>query len=536
MRRQKNGRRFRAQILLLQLGIVLLSVLIVAIAVMRVELSRVEKVAFDRVGTVAEEIAELPTVQAALADRGRNTVPIITPVAHLAESVSGVDYVTVADLNGIRVAHPDPSLIGLPVSSDHDLIREGQSFRGVEMGPVGMTLRVKEPIYSGDKIVGTVSVGILQSKVRADLVEMVGVFAPWIIAAVAVGTVMATLAARQVRRIYGVTPEQVNTLLQAQEAVLHGVGDGVLGVDQWGRISLLNGEARRLLGLPANAVGQTADDLLDADVVRLLHSEQEQRELTQNVLSGERILIATRREARVGARYYGYTLTLKDRTELENTLRELRGQRSLTDTLRAQAHEFTNQLHLISGLISIGEVEEASGHLERFSGMQKQSSERALTDPVLSALLNAKQAVAREAGVKLQLHPGSATEAGWECDDDAMTVAANLMANAIEAAGDGGMVDVRINAGSRGVRIVVGDSGPGIAPEDRSRIVELGFSSKENRGDNAHGRGIGLTLIDRIVTRRGGVLQIGDSDQGGAEVIVAWPLRGSEIDVESEKK
>ena len=94
--------------------------------------------------------------------------------------------------------------------------------------------------------------------------------------------------------------------------------------------------------------------------MELLHSDSPAAESVQNVLSGERVLIATRREAMLGDKNYGRTVTLTDHTELEDTLRELSGQKSLTDTLRAQAHEFTpNRLHLLSGLLSIGEYEEA---------------------------------------------------------------------------------------------------------------------------------------------------------------------------------
>ena len=54
----------------------------------------------------------------------------------------------------------------------------------------------------------------------------------------------------------------------------------------------------------------------------------------------------------------GSVTTLRDRTELSALERELGTTRTATDTLRAQAHEFANQLHTISGLIQIGEYDE----------------------------------------------------------------------------------------------------------------------------------------------------------------------------------
>lgn len=507
----------------MQLAIVLFTLLIVSVIVMRVEVTRVENAAFTRVATVASETAELSDIGRALAEDPENAARVVAPLAHLAESASDVDYVTIADMQGLRVAHPDPSQIGQPVSSDHEPIRQGESFRGTEKGPLGETLRVKQPIYFENRIVGTISVGILQSKVRANLADIVLAFAPWIILAVAAGSLMAAFAERSIRKIYRVDPEEVDSLRQAQQAVLYSVSDGVLGIDAGGRVTLLNEEARRLLELPEDAVGRMASEVLDDSLVRLLTSESPEAEAVQNVLSGERVLIATRREAQLGPKHSGRILTLTDQTELENTLRELRGQKSLTDTLRAQAHEFTNRLHLLSGLMSIGEYEEAKEHIQRFSGTEGQDKERLLADPTLSALFSAKQASAREAGVRLDLHPSSATAPGLKVDEDTVTVTANLLVNAIEAAGDGGVVVLRLNAGSSGVRISVSDSGPGIAPEQADRIVQLGYSSKTGPQAAVHGRGIGLALVDRIRLRRGGVLKFQTSSLGGAEVIAAWP-------------
>jgi len=508
---------------LLQLGIVVGTLLLVAACVMAVEMRRVQNAAFDEVGTVASELVELTEIQNAF--ETEHPEKIIAPMAKMAQQVSGVDYVTVADMNGIRLAHPNPQMIGKHVSSNHELVQDGQSFRGIEDGTLGMTLRVKQPIWDHGTVVGTVSVGILQSKTRMQLAEMVGAFAPWILLAGALGTVGAGLASRKVRKIYGVDPDQIHGMLQAREAVLYAVGDGVIGVDEHGTLTLANQEAIRLLGLPGDYEGQMIEEVLEPSLVQFLRNTSNDRDLTENVLSGERVLIATRREAAVSGQHFGTTLTLKDRTELENTLRELRGQRGLTDTLRAQAHEFTNRLHLISGLLSIGEVDEAEEHIQRFVGPHQSDGVQLLDDPTLGALLSAKLAVAHEAGVELRVHEGSHTGRDWVSDEDTVTVISNLLSNAIEAAGDGGTVLIQVNADGRGLRAVVEDTGPGISEAAQTKVLELGFSSKRGPQDPVHERGIGLTLVDRIVHRRAGVLHFEDSHLGGARVIAAWPLR-----------
>ncbi|WP_158263106.1 hypothetical protein [Amycolatopsis sp. CA-128772] len=47
-------------------------------------------------------------------------------------------------------------------------------------------------------------------------------------------------------------------------------------------------------------------------------------------------------------------MTLRDRTELEALLRELNSVTGLTDALRAQQHEFSNRLHVLSVLVGMG--------------------------------------------------------------------------------------------------------------------------------------------------------------------------------------
>ena len=517
-------RRRRAQLLALQLGIVLGLLSAVSVVILVFEDHRTQEVAFERVHTVAVQMASQEAVRMHLGAPGATEV--IAPIADLATSVSGVQYVTVADLEGVRVAHPNLDRIGEKVSSDHDAVRAGESFRGTEIGPQGVTLRAKEPVWFNGKVVGTVSVGILQSEIRGELLEIVGDVAPWILGAAALGTVASALMAYLVRRrIYGVEPEAVAGLLQSQQALLFSVHDGVLGVDSEGRLTLVNDEARRLLGLEGEVVGARAADVLDPSVHAQLSSEAPGAEETQYVLSGERVLVATRREALANGKSLGRTLTLQDRTELEATLRELKGQRSLADALSSQAHEFANRLHVLSGYLSFGEPGEAAEYLERISGAARGIDVGVLKDPALTGLVGANAAGAREAGVRLLVDPESGTASGWRADEDTLTVVGNLLSNAIEAAGAGGTVRLLVSAGRDHVNICVEDSGPGIPPGEVEEIFRRGVSSKVGTGAN---HGIGLALVDRVIRRRAGSVSVDTGELGGAKVSAEWTLPGNE--------
>lgn len=541
--RGRLRRSMRLRLLLLQLAIVLFSVLAVALVVLRFEDVRTRELAFEQVHTVAEEMAQNREVVRWINEPEGSEH--IQPIARLAQRAAGVEFVVVADRDGLRVAHPDPEQIGRPVSSDHGPVRGGETFRGTEEGPLGVTFRSKVPVWDGDEVVGTVSVGVQQSEIRGDLLAVVLGFAPWVLGAAALGTAAAALAARYVRkRIYGAEPEQMAALHQSREALLHSVGDGVVGVDERGVVTLLNDEARRLLDLPSDvtAEGRPAREVFEGDVGALLAGAgasgvagapdslgaADSPESTTLLLAGERILVARLRTALIDGRPAGRTLTLQDRTELETTVRELEGQRSLAETLRAQTHEFSNRLHVISGLLSLGEADEAQQYVRSLTGTRSAAGPVDLEDPSLTALVGAQTAAAREAGVGLSVAEDSHVSAGWRSDEDTLTVVANLLTNAIEAAGDGGQVQLHVDAGAGGTTVRVDDSGPGVDPAVAGEVFRWGASTKQDadgRSDAipAGGRGIGLALVDRIVRRRLGQVDVETSPLGGARFTAAWP-------------
>lgn len=97
----------------------------------------------------------------------------------------------------------------------------------------------------------------------------------------------------------------------------------------------------------------------------------------------------------------------------------------------------------------------------------------------------------------------------------------NLILNAIDAAGRGGWVGVRVEERSRAgelIGIVVEDNGPGIPPELLHRVFNPFFTTKEN------GTGLGLAIVHRIADAHGGYVEAGNRPEGGARFTLALPL------------
>jgi two-component system, CitB family, sensor kinase len=506
------------QLLLLQVTIVLATVVVAGLLAVTLQQRQIRDAYQQQVLTVAASVAQLPTVVDAYSTP--DPPATLQPLAELIREASGMTFVVLTDAHGIRYAHPDPARIGELVSTDPTPTLAGEVFVGTETGTLGETLRAKVPIRGPDgQVIGAASVGILSSELADDLREDVPFVVGWLGGAALLGTVGSALLAQMVRRrIYGLEPEEIARLLETREAMLHGIREGLVAVDEKGRVVLVNDEASRLLDLPDDAVGRPAGEVLDAAMLPLVENR---RTVTDElVLSGERLLVANRTPAVVGGRRIAEVLTLRDRTELFSAMRELDGQRNLTNTLRAQAHEFSNQLHVVQGLIELDRGSEAVAFIERIGGgrLLTGASPTTVADPAVTALLLAKAAVARERGVTLVLDEGSGLPVGG--GNDVVTVLGNLVDNAIDAAGHGGRVTVLVHAGADGnVLVRVDDDGPGVAEEDRDRIFDVGVTTKST-ADGNHGRGIGLALVARIAARRGGTATVSASPHGGARVEV----------------
>ena len=505
------------QLLLLQVTIVLATVVIAGLLAVTLQQRQIRDAYQQQVLTVATSVAQLPTVIDAYSTPDPSAT--LQPLAELIREASDMTFVVLTDAHGIRYAHPDPARIGELVSTDPTPTLAGEVFVGTETGTLGETLRAKVPIRGPDgQVIGAASVGILSSELADDLREDVPFVVGWLGGAALLGSVGSALLARMVRRrIYGLEPDEIARLLEAREAMLHGIREGVLAVDVRGRVVLANDEAVRLLGLDADPTGRPADEVLDAGLLPLL---AENREVVDEiVLTHERTLLANRTAATVGGRRIADLLTLRDRTELFTALRELDGQRTLTDTLRAQAHEFSNHLHVLQGLIELDRPDEAVRFIDRIGGGGRLLDGDALgevQDSAVSALLVAKAAVARERHVQLTLDPDSALENGG---DDAVTVLGNLIDNAVDAVGDGGHVVVHVQQeDDGGIFVRVDDDGPGVREADRERVFAAGVTTKTAAG--ARGRGIGLALVARIARRRDGEAALSRSPLGGTQVVV----------------
>jgi two-component system, CitB family, sensor kinase len=356
-----------------------------------------------------------------------------------------------------------------------------------------------------------VSAGILEEQVDLQFAQDLPAVGLYTALALALGAFMALLLAHRLKRTtFGLELHEIAALLQEREAMLHGVREGVVTFDRNGRITLINDEARRLLDVHTGVLGQRLAELLPEGRLReVLSGEIEGAD--QVVLTDERSLVVNRLAVNLRGRALGAVATLRDRTEIEDLLRELTSTRGLTDALRAQQHEFSNRLHTVAGLLELGDTDEALAYLTDVSGLTDDFAESVsavIDSRVVAALIVAKASVAAERGVTLLLTEDSWLPGPLADANTVVTILGNLIDNAIDAAAlldpESAHVTIRLRRDDGHLTIRVSDTGPGV-PTDAS-IFKAGFTTKAARAGG--GRGLGLAIVRRQVGRLGGEISV----------------------------
>jgi two-component system, CitB family, sensor kinase len=517
---RRAARRLSSQILVLQL-LILTGTLIVGFALALHDIrGRVDREYEQRALVAARSVAAVPEIADAVAREDRSGV--VQRRAEAVRRATGMDFVVVTDADGIRYSHPNPAQLGRPVSTDPSEALAGGTVLAVETGTLGRSARAKVPLRNDGRIVGIVSVGILEGALVEEVSGFLGAMALYLAVALGVGIVASLLLARRLKRqTFGLELDELASLVHEREAMLHGIREGVVIVDPNDRVLLVNAEARRLIDLPE---GRTVDEVAGSSRLADLLSG---RTAGEDILlvHGDRVIVANRMPVYRQGRDLGAVVTLRDRTELESLVRELDSVRGLTDAMRAQAHEFSNRLHTLSGLLALGHYDEAQRFIAEVTdadeNLRRALSER-IADPRIAALMLAKSVVATERGVELQLVEDAHLEHPLVDAREGLTILGNLIDNALDAAAAGErrppIVRVFLTDDAGALLVRVRDTGPGVAPPERDRVFEPGVSTKEGAG-----HGVGLSLVRELVERRGGWIDVDDAEDGrGGAVFTAW--------------
>ena len=97
---------------------------------------------------------------------------------------------------------------------------------------------------------------------------------------------------------------------------------------------------------------------------------------------------------------------------------------------------------------------------------------------------------------------------------------ANLLDNAIKCTPEGGRIEVTLSSEPAGTTLAVADTGPGIAPEHREKVLERFFRVDPSR--TTPGSGLGLSLVAAVARLHDAALTLTDNHPG-LRVTIAFP-------------
>jgi two-component system CitB family sensor kinase len=503
--------------------------------------------------SVAENVAALPGVWDGLPDRARHDA--LPTFAESARSLSGVDSVIIATPDRRILTSPDPDQLRSRLPLGESTVTDGHAW----VGTVGEELVAHVPVIGRQgSLVGIVAAGTEKPGFFEGIANSPSNALTLLGMATVLGVAGSLVLTWRVKRqTLGLEPQEITALVEHREALLHGIKEGVLATDQQDRIILVNERARELLALPPDAVGTTVDDLgVNARLRDVLAGRA--HGVDQLVLRAGRVLVLNRLPISRDGRKLGAVTTLRDRTELAELREELAATTKATDTLRAQAHEFTNRLHTIAGLIELGEYDEVRNFVDLVSRAHDEWHDQVtahVADPAVAALLVAKASLAAEHGVGMRLAESSKLPVVDErLSADLVTVVGNLVDNALDAltgieggdaealppaeapemtaealppaeaaqmTAEAAWIEVEIRHDGGAVSVVVRDSGPGVAPEIATEVFTHGFTTKA--AEHGGRRGLGLAVTRQTCIRRGGTVEVHNSK--GAVFTAVLPVK-----------
>ncbi|MFY2788974.1 ATP-binding protein [Rhodococcus sp. KRD162] len=537
MRRRSAPRSLASQVLLLQLVVV--AVVLVAVAGVSVHQTAMEfrDTQGGRLLAVAENLASTPIVreQAASIEADK----LLAPEVDRAVDLSGATVADIVVLNAtasggsVIVASSVPDRVGITGELGASDARDGRAWTGDVRVDGQESISGQVPVLSPTgTVLAVVAVSSTYPSTWRLIADAGAPFLLYLGLGAGLGLIGSWLLSRRIKtHTRGLEIAEIAHLADHREALLHSIREGVVAVNTEGVITVLNDSAAELLDLTehtagtATAVGRNLDAVpLDPSVRRYLVDAQDSGDVV--LTTATRVLVLSRRSASSKGRRIGTVTTMRDSTELARLQSQLSSHRSVTDTLRAQTHEFANQLHTISGLTQLGDqdaVTDFVGALTRRRAEISDAVTRRISDSAVAALLIAKTSLAAETGVVLELNPRSQLQAlNPMLATDIITVLGNLIDNAVDAST--GSVDARVVVdidGSDGIEIRVADSGPGVPESMRTEIFSRGVTSKTQ---TPGGRGIGLALVRIVSSQHGGTAEVDDAPgTGGARFTVRIP-------------
>src|SRR5262245_60177317 len=330
------------------------------------------------------------------------------------------------------------------------------------------------------------------------------------------------------------------------DAILSGMVEGVLVLDANGRIQIANRAAQKMLRMDGSSIGRLYVEVIrHPDIAQQLGTalrgeDADSRELALTRDPGRTFVARAAPVTRGGGG--GAVLVLHDITDLR------RADQIRRDFVANVSHELRTPLTAIRGYVEalLDDRSDAEDTRKFLDIIARHSArmERLVSDLLRLARLDARQEaldlascdlqqlfntviadVAQTAEAKHQQITTAVDGAGSRITADPAKlhdVLRNLVENAVHYSPDNAAIRLEATHRNGVLRISVSDSGPGIPPEDLSRVFERFYRVDKSRA-RPGGTGLGLAIVKHLVELHGGQAVAENRPEGGARFVIMLP-------------
>ncbi|NQZ91103.1 MAG: sensor histidine kinase [Moritella sp.] len=532
---------FRHRLLLIMTLSGLIKLLILSIAGFAYLKHWEEQESGEKALGIAKFLAASPSVVEAI--EAKNPELIREKVELLRTSINAT-FIVIGDKNSLRYAHPIANRLGHKMQGeDNDkALKQGLSYISLAEGSLGKSVRGKAPIFSyNGEIIGVVSVGYLVTSIENKAEHFLLFLLFMVVLVVFTNALISNFTAKKFQNaIFGFEPEEFGRLYMELEVTLSTIKEGVVSIDANGYLRSINRSACDIFKVKAKDVlHRKMDEVLPGNNLTEILTSKVSEYNVEMMVKGQAI-VANRLVLVVDERVVGAVSSFRLKDEITELTKQLSQVREYSDLLRSQTHEHSNKLNTISGLIHLGKNEEVLNLIGQETARYQhliQFLREAIHEPMIAGVLLGKSERARELGLMLEIDEGSQllTLPEHIRAEDLVTILGNFIDNGFDACISSNTikserkVSVSISDFGNEIIIEVEDNGCGL-PKGiaQQELIKQGVSSKSESN-----RGVGLHLVDQIISQYHGQLMMESIDNKGTRMTVFLPKQHTDRDIKN---
>ena len=429
------------------------------------------------------------------------------------QSLPEVDVISIVNKHNTRLYHTNHSLIGTQYDGKVPNLTEHKNgfYTESDIGPSGPQRRTYYALFDkAGNYDGFLMAIVLKTTIHSVTIKTIMLFVAITLGAILIEFFLSKGVSHKIKkRLLGFEPDTFTSMFKIRDNILESINDGIIAIDSHGNFQFSNAAAKKIL----HCCGENEKvELIKKNVfaekflLPVLSEGVSQFGLQETLENKTPVLIDTI-PIKEDNSVIGAVAILHDRTEYTKLMEDLAGTKYLVDSMRANNHDFTNKLHVILGLIQIGQYDKAVSYIENISIIQRETLSvvmHSVDNATLAALLIGKIARSSECNVRFILREGICFKsADIDIPSEALvTIVGNLIDNALDSMNTSN-ADLRelefgVFTQPGELLITVDDTGCGISEENAKKVFDNGFSTK------GKGRGVGLYHTKQLVESLGG--------------------------------